>query len=235
MSWIIPLASQVVPALASGLSQTRQLKRQRKALDIAGQETEGQIKYRQRLEERAQTGDPMLQLEARKAMSGLRQVGREAQTAITGRMISRGLENSIITEELRKRQTGQTLAQISEQAERFAILNAKAKQGYEDQLMQYNISRDQKLQNIAMQRAGMATKGDIALQIGGQLVGAGLGSYGSVVGKENEALLGQAQGALAIANLEKLILDEGLDPDIRDGYIKKLATLQAENTYVAPQ
>ena len=177
--WIIPFLAQAVPAIASGIGQTNQLKRQRKALDTAGQETESQIKYRQRLEERSQTGDPMLQLEARKAMSGLRQVGREAQTAITGRMISRGLENSIITEELRKRQTGQTLAQISEQAERFAILNAKAKQGYEDQLMQYNISRDQKLQNIAMQREGMATGGDIALQVGGQLLGAGIGAYGA--------------------------------------------------------
>ena len=216
MQWIVPLLAQAVPAVASGIGQARQLSKQRKALDIAGQETEGQIKYRQRLEERSQTGDPMLQLEARKAMSGLRQVGREAQTAITGRMISRGLENSIITEELRKRQTGQTLAQISEQAERFAILNAKAKQGYEDQLMQYNISRDQKLQNIAMQREGMATGGDIALQVGGQLLGAGLGAYGA-----NE------QKNINIANLEKLILDEDLNPDIRDAYIKQLAKLQA--------
>ena len=187
MSWIVPLLTQAVPAIASGVGQARQLSRQRKALDVAGQETEGQIKYRQKLEERAQTGDPMLQLEARKTISGLRQAGREAQTAITGRMISRGLENSIITEELRKRQTGQTLAQISEQAERFAILNTKAKQGYEDRLMQYNIDRDQKLQNIAMQRAGMATGGDIALQVGGQLVGAGLSAYGAK-GKQEDLL-----------------------------------------------
>ena len=216
MQWIVPFLAQAVPAIASGINQSNQLKRQRTALNTAEQETGSQIKYRQRLEERSQTGDPMLQLEARKAMSGLRQVGREAQTAITGRMISRGLENSIITEELRKRQTGQTLAQISEQAERFAILNAKAKQGYEDQLMQYNISRDQKLQNIAMQREGMATGGDIALQVGGQLLGAGLGAYGA-----NE------QKNINIANLEKLILDEDLNPDIRDAYIKQLAKLQA--------
>ncbi len=222
MSWIVPLLkqavpllTQAVPAIASGVGQARQLSRQRKALDVAGQETEGQIKYRQKLEERAQTGDPMLQLEARKTISGLRQAGREAQTAITGRMISRGLENSIITEELRKRQTGQTLAQISEQAERFAILNTKAKQGYEDQLMQYNINRDQKLQNIAMQRAGMATGGDIALQVGGQLVGAGLSAYGASQQKD-----------INIANLEELILNEDLDPDIRDEYIKQLAKLQ---------
>ena len=187
MQWIVPLLAQAVPAVASGIGQARQLSKQRKALDIAGQETEGQIKYRQRLEERSQTGDPMLQLEARKTISGLRQAGREAQTAITGRMISRGLENSIITEELRKRQTGQTLAQISEQAERFAILNTKAKQGYEDQLMQYNINRDQKLQNIAMQREGMTTGGDIALQVGGQLVGAGLSVYGAK-GKQEDLL-----------------------------------------------
>ena len=214
--WIIPFLAQAVPAIASGIGQSNQLKRQRTALNTAEQETESQIKYRQRLEERSQTGDPMLQLEARKAMSGLRQVGREAQTAITGRMISRGLENSIITEELRKRQTGQTLSQISEQAERFAILNTKAKQGYEDQLMQYNISREQKLQNIAMQREGMATGCDIALQVGGQLVGAGIGAYGASQQKD-----------INIANLEELILDEGLDPDIRDEYIKQLANLQA--------
>ena len=69
MSWIVPLLTQAVPAIASGVGQARQLSRQRKALDVAGQETEGQIKYRQKLEERAQTGDPMLQLEARKTIS----------------------------------------------------------------------------------------------------------------------------------------------------------------------
>ena len=226
MSWIVPLLAQAIPAVASGVGQARQLSRQRKALDIAEQETEGQIKYRQKLEERAQTGDPLLQSEARKTISGLRQAGREAQTAITGRMISRGLENSIITEELRKRQTGQTLAQISEQAERFALLNTKAKQGYEARLMQYNIDRDQKLQNIAMQRAGMATGGDIALQVGSEILGKGLSAYSSAVGAENAKLLGQAENAVKIAKLEELILDEGLDPDIRDGYIKQLAKLQ---------
>ena len=46
MQWIVPFLAQAVPAIASGIGQTNQLKRQRKALDIAGQETEGQMDSR---------------------------------------------------------------------------------------------------------------------------------------------------------------------------------------------
>ena len=88
----------------------------------------------------------------------------------------RGLENSIIADELRRKTDKGVMDQITEESGKIAEQNRLAKQQAQGRLDDFNFKRDERLRQIAMQTP---TDSDLLLQAGQSAVGVGMDYLGN--------------------------------------------------------
>lgn len=129
------------------MAQQRQ--RQYDAYALASKETPEEIKYRNRLLERATEGDPDIGKKQTMMMSPIMQQGQIARSTAQGMAIRQGLENSMIAHEIRSRVDQKTLQAVTTMAEKIAMHNDQYKKQYEDRLDSYQMQRSQRLRDLA--------------------------------------------------------------------------------------
>ena len=130
------------------------LAQRKRAYDIAKRESPEEIAYRNKLNQRALTGDPDLQKKKNLMMQPIRQMGEESRMRTTGLSIQQGLENSVIAHELRNKVDSKTLQNLSEVAEKISLYNSEYKRQYEDMADQYGLERARMLRNLAVDYEG---------------------------------------------------------------------------------
>ena len=129
MSFLGAMGMQFLGGILSGSSQrkrqARLLAQQRQrhfdAYSLATQETPEEVKYRNRLLERATEGDPNIGKRQRMMMSPIMQQGHISRASAQGMAIKQGLENSIIAHQIRAKVDAKTLQAISQTAEKIAM------------------------------------------------------------------------------------------------------------------
>jgi len=164
--WWIPAVAQGIGAVMNSRSQRNQAS----SLNQLKKLTPEELKYQERLQSRAEKGDPNLGKMQNRIIGNVRQQGQLNQQRATGQSIQQGLENSIVAQELRRRTDTDTMRQIAEESRRLAEHNTRYKENAQDKLDGYNMQRSQYLRDISMQQSQMRSQADQSL-IGG-LVGA---------------------------------------------------------------
>ena len=121
-------------------------------------------------------GDPSLQGKLNKQTSAIRQQGNFERSRVQGGLIRQGLENSIISDELRRKVDKNVMDQISEESGKIAEQNRLAKLQAEENITNFELKRDERLRQIAMQTP---TDSELLLQAGQSAVGMGLDYLGT--------------------------------------------------------
>ena len=130
-----------------GASQRRSLNKQHK---LASAETESEKEYRLKLEKAKLEGDPDIHKKRQSAYSPIFSYGQSAKADATGVAIKQGLENSIIAHEIRNKIDDKTFQMINEQADKIAEHNEQYKKQADAKLMDYKMSRDARLRDLAV-------------------------------------------------------------------------------------
>jgi hypothetical protein len=160
----------------------QQRKQQLLAYNIARQETEGEVDWRNKMGERMSYGDPDLKRRQNLYSQPIRQMGEERRQFAQGQSIKQGLENSIVAHELRRKVDNETLKSLGQVAEKIALYNDDYKKRAEEKLDQYNLQRGQMLRQLA---AGFEANRPIDTtmtdsEMFGSIFANTLGSFGSM-------------------------------------------------------
>tara|TARA_R100000808_G_C2151405_1_gene160449 strand:+ start:1078 stop:2052 length:975 start_codon:yes stop_codon:yes gene_type:complete len=125
-----------------------QLQANKASYEAAKVRTPEELQYAQRMRQRAQQGSmdvPQLQSDlSRGAWSQARQVQNQQQ----GQMIMRGMEGSIVADEIRRKTDTDTMRMVSEQARKIAMANEQTKLQAQSSLDQYQLKRADYLRQI---------------------------------------------------------------------------------------
>jgi len=168
------LIAALAPAAISGISSLIGYGMQRSALKGAGQMSKLEREYLRNLRERRETGAYDVPALTSQVSQQQQELGRMTQQRATGGAISRGLEKSIVTSEIKRKVDADTLRRIAEESREIALRNEQSKVQAEQELGQFASGRAGRLQNIAMARAQMA--GGLVSGLG-TAVGQGVDAY----------------------------------------------------------
>ncbi len=183
--WIVPLAQAAVSGIQA-YSGYQQGKAQQRKIDDLSKITPEERDYARRQRKIAEHGDPsvdaLYQKQSNRVTSNIRQTGAAQRNMAVGQAVNQGLENSIISQELRRKADTATLKQVADSAERIAEANAAAqldaKRGAQGRLDQFQLNRSSMLRNLAMQRPTDAGLEAQAIgTVGSGLVSAAAGAY----------------------------------------------------------
>jgi len=175
--WWLPMAVQGVSAVAGYLNKKSANSRMNAALDKAGNLSGAELDYQTKLQSRAKHGDPNMASMQNRILGGVRQQGHFNRQRVQGQVIGQGLENSIVAQELRRGVDSDTMKTIADESRRLAEYNKSYKEKSEDKLDSFNLQRQQKLQSIAMQKAGIQSDSEIAMEGFAGVAGAAASGY----------------------------------------------------------
>lgn len=209
-AWLAALA----PAAISGISSLIGYGMQRSALKGAGQMSKLEREYLRNLRERRETGAYDVPALTSQVSQQQQELGRMTQQRATGGAISRGLEKSIVTSEIKRKVDADTLRRIAEESREIALRNEQSKVQAEQELGQFASGRAGRLQNIAMARAQMA--GGLVSGLGAA-VGQGVDAYQGYQGKQQ-----------SISYLESVANDPNASVEDRLEALKQLRVLQGQ-------
>jgi len=105
--------------------------------------------YADTLKTRAKTGTYDLDYLNRIAGRSATQVGDIQKQQFQGQMMSQGLGNSIVAQELARKTDRETLTGLADESRRIAMLNEQSKVDAQNALGQYGIQRSARMQSIA--------------------------------------------------------------------------------------
>ena len=150
------MAVKGIGSLIGGARKRKSLVRKRRAqmrankasYEAAKQRTPEELQYVQRMQQRSQHGSmdvPQLQSDLSR---GAWSQARQAQQAQEGQMVMKGMEGSIVADEIRRKTDTDTMRMVSEQAQRIAMANAQTKLQAQGSLDQYQLKRADYLRQI---------------------------------------------------------------------------------------
>jgi hypothetical protein len=149
---------------------------QRKAYNIAKQETPAEKAYRLKLEKAKLEGDPLLFEKEKLAYKPIQSYGESARADATGVAIRQGLENSMIAQEMKSKIDAQTYQALETTADKIALYNEEYKKRAEDDLDKYNMERQNYLRDLAV--GYESNRPDILSQILTEIAGFGYAQSG---------------------------------------------------------
>ena len=154
------------------------------------QPTKAEKKYEAKLKREKEFGDPDLHQKRQELYRPVLALGKEAKADATGVAVRQGLENSIIASEMKSKIDAKTFAMIDEQADKILEHNKLWKKRAEDDLMNFELQRDARLRNLAMQyQQGITSSpsmGSSLLSAGGDMLGKWASSNVDWLGSEEE-------------------------------------------------
>ena len=182
--WVAPLVAGAVKTGIDAYTGYQKGKAQQSKIDDLSKITPEERDYVKRQRGIAEGGDPMIDQmynqQRGRVIGDIRQGGAEARNLAVGQAVSQGLENSIISQELRRKADTSTLKQIGDASQRIAEANMRAqigaKQSAQGSLDRFQLNRAQMLRNLGMQRptnAGLSaeawgtTMGGVVDAVGG--------------------------------------------------------------------
>ena len=156
-------AAAVVSGVSSYIGASKQKKaaekaarQQRKALNKAYNQAKRQspeeIRYQTRMREQSKTGTMNVGNLTQDVSRRSWEQSRTAQAGVSGQMAMRGLENSIVAQELRRKTDVQTMRTVADQARKIAMANEQTKLQSQSALDKYNLQRSQYLRELATSR-----------------------------------------------------------------------------------
>tara|TARA_B100001123_G_scaffold345990_1_gene394151 strand:- start:60 stop:791 length:732 start_codon:yes stop_codon:yes gene_type:complete len=170
----IPAVAYALPYLAKGLGSYLNYKGQQKSLDEAKKKTPEEQEYLRRLNERREKGSMDVPKLTNQVSQGAYQAGAFAKQNVYGNIVSKGMEKSIVADELRRKTDVDTLKTIAQESRKIALANEATKKSAEGEYDQYLLNRSDMLKNIASKRAGL--KGQLYGDLAGTVAG-GMGAY----------------------------------------------------------
>ena len=105
--------------------------------------------YADTLKRRAKTGTIDVDYLSRIAGQRAMQVGDIQKSQFEGMMMSQGLGNSIVAQELARKTDRETLTNLADESRRIAMLNEQSKVDAQNALGQYGMQRSARMQSIA--------------------------------------------------------------------------------------
>ena len=172
----IPAVAYALPYLAKGIGSYLNYKGQQKSLDEAKKKTPEEQEYLRRLNERREKGSMDVPKLTNQVSQGAYQAGAFAKQNVYGNIVSKGMEKSIVADELRRKTDVDTLKTIAQESRKIALANEATKKSAEGKYDQYLLNRSDMLKNIASKRAGL--KGAYQQSLVGDITG-GLGAVGA--------------------------------------------------------
>lgn len=136
--------------------QARRARRQQKAANLkaynaAKKRTPEEMQYVQRMQQRSQQGAldvPQLQSDVSR---GAWSQARQAQQEQEGQMAMKGMEGSIVADELRRKTDTDTMRMVADQAQKISMANEQTKLQAQGSLDQYQMQRADYLRQIGSQ------------------------------------------------------------------------------------
>ena len=138
-------------------------KKKRDALAGMKKLTPEEASYKKKLTELSTKGDPDINKIRNRRISAVRQVGADTQQKITGDLIQSGMENSVVSSELRRKAGADVMRQVATESQKIAEKNRQFKKQHSDRLDKYNLDRSQYLKQLSAQQEGIPTLGETAL------------------------------------------------------------------------
>lgn len=185
------LGKSILGGIMGGRSARRHNQRLSAWYNQAKQETPAEKEYREKLERASREGDPNLNERRQEIYRPIFSYATKSKASATGNLARRGLESSIIGDEIRSKIDAKMYQTLDLQADKILAHNKAYKKDAEDKLMQYKLSRDSRLRNLAMQYQQGQQSGPDAIEM---IAGAGI-----------EALSGSSDsGTNVTINLEGL-------------------------------
>ena len=158
--WLVAGAAvKGIGSLIGGSRARKQARRARdqqkaanlKAYNVAKKRTPEEMQYVQRMQKRSQQGAldvPQLQSDVSR---GAWSQSRQAQQEQEGQMVMKGMEGSIVADELRRKTDTDTMRMISDQAQKIQMANEQTKLQAQGSLDQYQMKRADYLRQIGSQ------------------------------------------------------------------------------------
>ena len=136
-------------------------KRMKDAYAAARELQPSEQKYLDRMQDRAETGDPNLGAMRNQVMGSINQASQQQQFRSQAVAIRSGLENSIIADELRRRVDRDTLQQMAAESTKLAMHNSNFKLQAQNQVDQFQLQRASMLRDLGLKAAGIASGEEI--------------------------------------------------------------------------
>ncbi len=181
----IPAVAYALPYLAKGLGSYLNYKGQQKSLDEAKKKTPEEQEYLRRLNERREKGSMDVPKLTNQVSQGAYQAGALAKQNVYGNIVSKGMEKSIVADELRRKTDVDTLKTIAQESRKIALANEATKKSAEGEYDQYLMNRSDMLKNIASKRSGL--RGQLYGDLAGAVAG-GMGAYMSNIPTESSKM-----------------------------------------------
>lgn len=156
-------------------------RRQRRAYNLARQETQAEKDYKLKLEKAKLEGDPDLYKKQVQTFKPIMSYGESARQDATGVAIKQGLENSIIAQEMKNVIDEKTYQALETSADKIALHNEEYKKRAEEELDRYNMERERYLRDLAVgyESSRPDTTSQYLNAIAGFGQGGGFGGQGS--------------------------------------------------------
>ena len=165
------LGKSILGGIMGGRSARRHNKKLSAWYNQAIQETPAEKEYREKLEKASREGDPYLNERRQEIYRHIFSYAKKSKAGATGNLARRGLENSIIGDEIRSKIDAKMYQTLDLQADKILAHNKAYKKDAENKLMQYKLSRDSRLRNLAMSYQQGQQSGPDAIEM---IAGAGI-------------------------------------------------------------
>ena len=132
-------------------------KKKRDALAGMKKLTPEEASYKKKLTELSTKGDPDINKIRNRRISAVRQVGADTQQKITGDLIQSGMENSVVSSELRRKAGADVMRQVATESQKIAEKNRQFKKQHSDRLDKYNLDRSQYLKQLSAKQDEIPT------------------------------------------------------------------------------
>ena len=119
--------------------------------------TPEEASYKKKLTELSTKGDPDINKIRNRRISAVRQVGADTQQKITGDLIQSGMENSVVSSELRRKAGADVMRQVATESQKIAEKNRQFKKQHSDRLDKYNLDRSQYLKQLSAKQDEIPT------------------------------------------------------------------------------